>query len=82
MGSDDWRNGIPLCSTHHHAFDADLFGIVPETMAIVIQPGLRGGSLGIAVDRLLLLRNRPHDEALGWRFEATASAWKESETQP
>jgi putative restriction endonuclease len=26
-GSDDWRNGIPLCATHHDAFDSHLFGI-------------------------------------------------------
>ena len=25
QGSDDWRNGIPLCATHHDAFDDHLF---------------------------------------------------------
>jgi hypothetical protein len=29
-GSDDWRNGIPLCSTHHNAFDGYLFGVGHE----------------------------------------------------
>jgi putative restriction endonuclease len=24
-GSDDWRNGIPLCATHHEAFDSHFF---------------------------------------------------------
>ena len=26
-GSDDWRNGLALCATHHDAFDAHLFAI-------------------------------------------------------
>jgi putative restriction endonuclease len=28
-GSDEWRNGLPLCHTHHAAFDAGLFSIEP-----------------------------------------------------
>jgi hypothetical protein len=35
-GSDDWRNGLPLCATHHLAFDADLFAIEPETFEIML----------------------------------------------
>src|SRR5262249_52607636 len=31
-GSDDWRNGLPLCATHHLAFDANLFAIVPTRL--------------------------------------------------
>ena len=31
QGSDDWRNGIPLCSNHHYAFDSYLFGITPNS---------------------------------------------------
>jgi hypothetical protein len=46
-GSDDWRNGIPLCSTHHDAFDAHLFAIEPETLSIVAAPGVSCESIGI-----------------------------------
>ena len=28
-GSDDWRNGLPLCGTHHDAYDDHLFGFDP-----------------------------------------------------
>jgi putative restriction endonuclease len=33
-GSDDPRNGLVLCALHHSAFDADLFIIEPNTLAI------------------------------------------------
>src|SRR5262245_61965952 len=39
-GSDEWRNGLPFCSTHHDAFDAHLFTINPETLAIETMPSV------------------------------------------
>jgi putative restriction endonuclease len=39
-GTDDWRNGIPLCATHHDAFDCYLFAIDPESHAIQCMPGV------------------------------------------
>ena len=39
-GSDDWRNGLPLCSTHHDAFYAQLFTIHPDTLSIIAAPAL------------------------------------------
>ena len=33
-GEDDWRNGIPLCGTHHLAFDEFLFCFLPEDLGI------------------------------------------------
>jgi putative restriction endonuclease len=50
-GSDDWRNGLPFCSTHHAAFDAGLFGIDLETLRIVMAPGVSAASIGIGVSR-------------------------------
>src|SRR5262249_28181085 len=39
-GCDDWRNGIPLCATHHDAFDCYLFCIDPSSGAIKCKPGI------------------------------------------
>jgi hypothetical protein len=36
-GSDDWRNGLVLCATHHDAYDSFLFGIEPSTLAQLSQ---------------------------------------------
>jgi hypothetical protein len=38
-GSDDPRNGLVLCATHHRAFDAGLFAIEPDTL--VVHGGVR-----------------------------------------
>jgi predicted restriction endonuclease len=67
-GSDDWRNGVPLCATHHLAFDADLFAINPDTLEIVLADGLDRDTLGVQ-GTLATKRARPHIDALRWRFE-------------
>jgi hypothetical protein len=67
-GSDDWRNGLPLCATHHLAFDADLFAIDPDTLKIVLAGGLDRDTLGVQ-GTLATIRGRPHLDALRWRFE-------------
>jgi len=67
-GSDDWRNGLPLCATHHVAFDADLFAIHPDTLEIEPADGLDRETLGVQ-QRLATMRGRPHVDALRWRFE-------------
>jgi putative restriction endonuclease len=68
-GSDDWRNGLPLCATHHLAFDASLFAIDPDSLEIVLRDGLDSGSLGIHGDKLATVKARPHLDALRWRFQ-------------
>ena len=45
-GSDDWRNGLPLCSTHPDAFDAQLFAIHPDTLSIVTGPDIAPNAIG------------------------------------
>jgi HNH endonuclease len=47
-GSDDWRNGIPLCSTHHDAYDAQLFAIHPDTLSIITVPGVTATAIGLS----------------------------------
>jgi putative restriction endonuclease len=72
-GSDDWRNGLPLCATHHAAFDAHLFAIEPGSLAIRFPPNVTPDSIGVTAAHLDLLRSIPHETALLWRFDlATA----------
>jgi len=76
-GSDDWRNGLPLCGTHHDAFDAHLFLVDPQTLQIRISPEVEAQAIGIDVDRLQLKHDgrRPHQKALKWREQQTLRAW-------
>ena len=75
-GSDDWRNGIPLCSTHHDAYDAQLFAIHPDTLTIITGPDVSPTAIGLGTDVLAVKQRRPHREALAWRFQLTQSKWK------
>jgi hypothetical protein len=75
-GSDDWRNGIPLCSTHHDAYDAHLFAIHPDTLSIITGPGVTSAAIGLGANALAVKHRRPHRDALAWRFELTQSRWK------
>ena len=74
-GSDDWRNGIVLCATHHDAYNSFLFSIEPSTLSLKFSPKVTANEIGIQHDELKLLKNRPHDEALNWRWEATRKEW-------
>jgi putative restriction endonuclease len=74
-GCDDWRNGIPLCSTHHDAFDAHLFVIHPDTLKIETMPGVSPASIGLATTMLAPVRQRPHHDALTWRLARSHSMW-------
>src|SRR5262249_33710255 len=56
-GSDDWRNGIPLCATHHDAFDRHFFGIEPNTGSVHCKAGLNPKDVGLAVASLKTLKN-------------------------
>jgi putative restriction endonuclease len=69
-GSDDPRNGLPLCATHHRAFDASLFGLEPGG-ALRIVPAEGGPSLrDLRITRadLAHLGALPHPEAVAWRW--------------
>ena len=80
-GSDDWRNGIPLCATHHDAFDGYLFGIDPTTNVIRCKPGIDERSIGVRERALQPLKNAPHIEALRWRWEETQREWSRDAAQ-
>lgn len=69
-GSDDPRNGLVLCATHHRAFDAGLFSIHPETLAIHTRPhGPDHEALRITYPDLSHLPKKPHVDALKWAWE-------------
>jgi putative restriction endonuclease len=68
-GSDDARNGLPLCATHHRAFDAALFGLDPDGLRIVsADGGLSLCDLRITRADLTHLGALPHPEAVEWRW--------------
>lgn len=75
-GTDDWRNGIPLCATHHDAFDCYLFGIEPDTRTIRCKPGVNESDVGLREPNLKPLKNTPHVDALRWRWQETQAEWK------
>ena len=78
QGSDDWRNGVLLCGTHHDAFDQYLFGIDPEDLSIITAPNLSARDLRIKERRLTPLSNQPHKEALKWKWVETQKKWSAS----
>lgn len=66
-GSDDPRNGLPLCALHHKALDKYLFAINPETLAVVTKPhGPSKSELGITKDNLAHLKAKPHQRAMDY----------------
>jgi len=70
QGSDDPRNGLVLCASHHRAFDAGLFSIEPETLALRTGSDVIGlDALRINVQDLSHLRSAPAPEALTWRWQ-------------
>jgi len=79
-GTDDPRNGLSLCHTHHWAFDVGLFSL-SDTYEILPSPILaladsRNFQLADLGDKPILLPQndvmRPHPEALAWH---RTNAW-------
>lgn len=70
-GSDDPRNGLVFCLTHHRAFDKGLFGIDPETLRIEVRPPIGSRSeLAITRESIAHLRRHPHRTALQWAWSS------------
>jgi putative restriction endonuclease len=68
QGSDDPRNGLPLCWNHHTAFDGGMFAIEPETHALFVRDGYTADGLSLAEPSLRHLRQLPHHVSLEWRW--------------
>lgn len=70
QGSDDPRNGLVLCATHHRAFDAGLFGIKPDTLVVhALDASPTVEELGLTRKDLSHLPRKPHPAALRWASE-------------
>lgn len=70
-GIDDLLNVIPLCRTHHWAFDRRLWAINPKTMAIVITAGARRQDGLREIEGNMIERpDFPHAELPGTTFLA------------
>jgi len=63
-GTDDWRNGLALCATHHAAFDRGLFGFHPETLDLLTKDGVTKEEIGISRAKGAFDVARPHVDAL------------------
>lgn len=69
-GSDDPRNGLVFCATHHRAFDAGLFGIEPEGLKFAYRlGGPEAVALGVSQTSLDHLPRKPHPDAISWRWQ-------------
>lgn len=78
-GSDDPRNGLIMCLTHHKAFDAGLLRVDPESRTLHGGSGVVDlRSIGVTVSSLDHLRRQPHPEALRWAW----SRWEHGDRRP
>jgi putative restriction endonuclease len=69
-GTDDPRNGIPLCQNHRAAFDKFYFTINPTNYQIVTkQNGPSKEELEMKNDDILDLKVVPHKSALKWHYK-------------
>jgi putative restriction endonuclease len=74
-GTNDPRNGILLCATHHRAFDRGLFAIDPNHLRIHTRSnGPSAFQLGITRTDLSHLNRRPHPDALRWVWQQWTGA--------
>ncbi len=74
MGTDDPRNGISLCRTHHWAFDSGLFSI-SDNYRVLLSPALKKADtrnfelINMGNKEIILPENKvfsPHHKALSW----------------
>ncbi len=71
-GSDDARNGLPLCRNHHAALESALVRIDPETTELSFRAGgPSADALGVMVTSLSHMSCTPHVKALAWLWKAT-----------
>lgn len=68
-GSSDARNGLPLCPTHHRAFDAGILRINAVSLEFCAAPGRTLEELRVTKHGLQSLRAQPHNSALEWRWQ-------------
>lgn len=75
QGSDDARNGIPLCSNHHRMYDAGWYAFEPLTTEVVFRAQQNKGQSRVIRSNLSHLPLQPSRKALedAWeRWSATS----------
>jgi putative restriction endonuclease len=65
-GSDDPRNGLPLCANHHLALDAGMWRLDPAGNKILSSPKTTLAMLQISRKNLDHLPKLPHADAVTW----------------
>jgi putative restriction endonuclease len=76
QGSDDVRNGLPLCLLHHKASESDvaLIRIEPDTLNIVCEDGRSFEELKVTKTQLQTRTGKtPRKEALQYLWDETAT---------
>jgi len=68
-GSNHPANGLPLCPTHHRAFDSGLFWIDPDSLEVETSADESAESLRITVRDIGWLAAHPDQEAIRWHSE-------------
>jgi hypothetical protein len=68
-GSDDARNGLPLCANHHLALDAGLWRVNPLGGRVVSSPKTTLMDLRISRENLDHLSKLPHSDAIQWLWD-------------
>ncbi len=72
-GSDDPRNGLVMCLTHHKAFDAGLLLVNPDSLEVQAGPSVPDlRSIGVTVGSIGQLKQTPHRDALMWVWSKRA----------
>tara|TARA_B100000809_G_C14992560_1_gene478574 strand:- start:76 stop:948 length:873 start_codon:yes stop_codon:yes gene_type:complete len=67
-GSDDPRNGLVLCPTHHRAFDRQMLSIDPQSFDVLATSDRSLEDLGVTTRNLRESRAQPHPDALRHRW--------------
>jgi len=67
-GTQDPRNGLPFCPTHHRAYDRHLFAVNPTDLSILTAAGVTATDLRITRPSITHLQRQPHIDALEWNW--------------
>ena len=68
-GTDDPRNGIPLCAVHHRLFDAGCIAIEPKSLNIVPRSEFSCADMNISENIFCGDRNKGTLKSFGWRWD-------------
>lgn len=67
-GTDDIRNGLPMCANHHRLFDSNFFAF-DNNMKLLLKPGINAKDMGISRFDIYHLKSLPHVDAISKRKE-------------